>query len=300
MIIVTVIAIIVAFISIIMLLIYRRQIKSICRQLAFIHKHNSNMIVTQDISFSETTEMINQINNILEIQKSQKIEYQRKDTLLKEIITNLSHDIRTPLTSLDGYFQLLVEADVKVDREHYTGIIKSRIKSLKQMLDELFTYTKLQNDSYQLDLSSQNINQLFCDSIISFYRDFKERKIEPDILITEEQLYINYNEEAMKRVLQNIIKNGLEHSKDQIEFSIQRVDDKVVMKFRNRYHNVEELDVNRIFERFYKADKARSQTSTGLGLAIAKGLVEKMNGNIRAELVEDMFQIIVTFSAVVH
>lgn len=296
MIIITVISIIIALVSIIILILYRRQIKSICRQLAFISKHNSNMIVTQNIMFHEMSEVIEQINIILEIQKKQKIDYQRKDSILKEIITNLSHDIRTPLTSLDGYFQLLVEADVKVDREHYTEIIKSRIKSLKNMLDELFTYTKLQNDSYILDLIPQNINQLFCESIISFYHDFKERNIEPEIVITEEQFNVNCNEEAMKRVLQNIIKNGLEHSENRIEISLQRVDDKAIMKFRNRYSNGEDMDVDRIFERFYKADKARSQTSTGLGLAIAKGLVEKMDGTIKAELVEDMFQIVVIFS----
>ncbi len=296
MIIVTVTSLIITLVSVIILISYRRQIKNICRQLAFISKHNSNMIVTQNINSTDITVLIEQINTLLECQKKQKIDYQIKDSNLKEIITNLSHDIRTPLTSLDGYFQLLVESDSKADRERYTAIIRSRIKSLKEMLDELFTYTKLQNDSYKLDVMPQNINKLFCNTIFSFYDDFKESNIVPEIQITDEQLSVICNEAAIKRVLQNIIKNGLEHSENHIEISLQKVDGKAIIKFRNRYSNSESIDIDLIFDRFYKADKARSRTSTGLGLAIAKGLVIKMGGEISANLVDNMFQIVVEFA----
>jgi len=296
MIIVMVVSLITALICVIILISYRRQIKNICRQLAFISKHNSNMIVTQNIDSSDISELIEQINCLLELQKKQKIDYQIKDSNLKEIITNLSHDIRTPLTSLDGYFQLLVESDSKSDRERYTTIIKSRIKSLKEMLDELFTYTKLQNDIYTLDVMPQNINKLFCDVIFSFYDDFKERNIEPDIQITDEQLSVICNDSALKRVLQNIIKNGLEHGENNIEISLQKVKSNAVIKFRNTYMNSESIDINQIFDRFYKADKARNHTSTGLGLSIAKELVIKMDGEISAKLEGDIFQIVVEFA----
>lgn len=295
MIIITVASLITALLSVIILISYRRQIKNICRQLAFISKHNSNMIITQNINSADIAELTEQINSFLECQKKQQINYQIKDSNLKEIITNLSHDIRTPLTSLDGYFQLLADSDTKADRERYTAIIKSRIKSLKEMLDELFTYTKLQNDSYKLDVKPQNINKLFCDTIFSFYDDFKERNIEPDIQITDEQLSVICSDAAVKRVLQNILKNGLEHSEKQIEISLHKVKNKAIMKFTNRCRNSESIDINQIFERFYKVDKARSHTSTGLGLSIAKELVLKMNGEISANLVDDMFQIVVEF-----
>ncbi len=297
MIIITVASLIIALVSVIMLISYRRQVKNICRQLAFIGNHNSNMIITQNIDSTDISELIEQINTLLECQKKQRIDYQFKDSNLKEIITNLSHDIRTPLTSLDGYFQLLAESDTKADRERYTAIIKGRIKSLKEMLDELFTYTKLQNDSYKLDVTPHNINKLFCDTIFSFYDDFKERNIEPDIQITDEQLSVICNDAALKRVLQNIIKNGLEHSQNQIEISLKRVNSKAIIKFKNRYKNSENIDIEQIFDRFYKADKARSNTSTGLGLAIAKGLVVKMGGDISANLADGTFQIVLEFES---
>jgi len=190
MIIVMVVSLIIALICSLTLISYRRQVKNICRQLAFISKHNSNMIITQNIHSADITELIEMINTLLEYQKKQRVEYQIKDSNIKEIITNLSHDIRTPLTSLDGYFQLLAEADSQPDKERYTVIIKSRIKSLKEMLDELFTYTKLQNDNYKLDVMPQNINKIFCDTIFSFYDDFKEKNMEPDIQITTNDSYM--------------------------------------------------------------------------------------------------------------
>lgn len=294
--IVTIVLLIIALVSVAIQISYRRQIKDICRQLAFLSKHNSNMIITQNIASADISELIEQINTLLENQKNQKIEYKIKESNLKDVITNLSHDIRTPLTSLDGYFQLLAEADSQADKERYTAIIRSRIKSLKEMLDELFTYAKLQNDNYKLDVIPQNINKIFYDTIFSFYDDFKEKNIEPDIQITDEQLRIICNEEAVKRVLQNIIKNGLEYSRNQIQISLQRNNNKVIIISRNRYGDFETVDINRIFDKFYKADTARSSTSTGLGLAIAKGLVIKMGGSISANFTGDIFEITVEFA----
>lgn len=122
MIIVTVVSLMIALICVIILILYRRQVKNICRQLAFISKHNSNMIITQNFHSGDITELIESINTLIECQKKNKIEYQYKDSNLKEIVTNLSHDIRTPLTLLDGYFQLLAETDSKVSTNKTVGI----------------------------------------------------------------------------------------------------------------------------------------------------------------------------------
>lgn len=293
--IVAVISFITALVSMLILISYRRQIKSICRQLAFLSKHNSNMIVSQNIESKAVTQLVNQINTLLEIQKKQRIEYQSKESAVKEIITNLSHDIRTPLTSLDGYFQLLIDAETSADRERYTAVIKGRIHSLKEMLDELFTYTKLQNDSYPLEITQCPLNKLFCETIFSFYNDFKERNIEPILEVTEEPLTALCNEAALKRILQNIIKNGFEHGQNRMRISLEKGSGKAVITFQNEYHENEIPDISRIFDRFYKADKARRSASTGLGLSIAKELVGKMGGEISASLLQGLFQIRIEF-----
>ena len=100
---------------------------------------------------------------------------------LKETITNLSHDIRTPLTSLDGYFQLLQQSDSEEERRKYVGIIQSRISSLKEMLEELFTYTRLQDADYELEMERIDFGKCAYDTVFSFYDEFQNRGIEPQV-----------------------------------------------------------------------------------------------------------------------
>lgn len=100
---------------------------------------------------------------------------------MKETITNLSHDIRTPLTSLDGYFQLLSQSESEEEQQHYIAVIQSRIISLKDMLEELFTYTKLQNESYEIALEPVDFGKCVFDTVFSFYDEFQKKGIKPEI-----------------------------------------------------------------------------------------------------------------------
>ena len=138
---------------------------------------------------------------------------------LKETITNLSHDIRTPLTSLDGYFQLLKESTSDKEKDKYSRIIQNRIVSLKIMLDELFTYTKLQDDNYTLVLEKSNFNKLLTATLFSFYDEFNTKGIEPQIDICDEQLSVFCNQADVIRVIQNIIKNSFEHSLSEMKIT---------------------------------------------------------------------------------
>lgn len=290
-----IVATIVAIITILMFLSYRRQVEKTCRQLAFVKEHETNLRIFQTLPFKELNALNDEINNILELSDKIRLEAQRKENALKVTITSLSHDIRTPLTSLDGYFQLLSQSDSEEERNHYIEIIQSRLVSLKEMLEELFTYTKLQNDNYELELSEIDFGKNVFDTLFSFYDDFQKKKLEPETDFIEERILIKGNNEALRRTLQNIIKNSLEHGKRKIALSLTKQDDKVCFKCANDIERPEEVDMSKIFTRFYKADSARTHTSTGLGLSIAKGLVEKMGGVISAELTGNVFAITITF-----
>ena len=121
---------------------YQRQVKDICRQLAFLLKNDSNMLISREIDFGGIGWLADILNELLAARKKEKIEYQEKEKMIADTYTNLSHDIRTPLTSLDGYFQLLETSSEEETRKRYLKIIQERIHSLKEMLDELFTFTK--------------------------------------------------------------------------------------------------------------------------------------------------------------
>lgn len=274
---------------------YRQQVKKTYHRLAFLKEHKTNMRLTSDLPFSELNNLIDNINDVLDLSRDiQRVSQQSEDSL-KETITNLSHDIRTPLTSMDGYFQLLVQSDSEKERQHYIAVIQNRITSLKDMLEELFTYTKLQNDSYELAVESLDFGKCVFDTVFSFYDEFQKKGIEPKIDFCEGHLFIAGNHEAIRRALQNIIKNALEHGQKKIVFELQQNNDQVIFRCLNDVENPDEIDMAQVFSRFYKADSARSNTSTGLGLSIAKGLIEKMGGTIQADLNANIFAIEIGF-----
>lgn len=287
-----------AIITILILIAYRRQVKKTCRQLAFLKDRQTNLRLTSGLPFREFNELVDGINDILDLSREiQKTARQSEDSL-KDTITNLSHDIRTPLTSLDGYFQLLTETESEEERQHYLAIIRSRIASLTFMLEEMFTYAKLQNESYEFVIEETDLSKCVMDTVFSFYDEFKYRKIELEIRFSDERMMIEGNAEAVVRALQNVIKNAMEHGDERISMEFYRNNGRAVFRCTNQVNDADKIEAERVFERFYKADSARNGASTGLGLSIAKGLVEKTGGSITAKVDGDSFTVEISFAAV--
>lgn len=277
---------------------YRRQMKSICRQLSFLMKKDSNMLLTGDVRIGGLGTLLDTLNAYLMVQRKKERAYQEKEKTIANTYTSLSHDIRTPLTSLDGYFQLLETSDTGEEQKKYITIIQDRIKSLKDMLEELFTFTKLKNASFQLELSKCCINQMVKDTIFSYYDEWMEKEITPHISIAEKNYYMQGNEQAIRRVLQNIIKNGLDHGEKEVDISLQERDKKIVIEIKNKVYHPENIDITQVFTQFYKADMARSKTSSGLGLSIAKEFVLQMHGDISARIEEEKFCVCIQFDKI--
>ena len=266
---------------------YQRQVKDICRQLAFLMKHDSNMLIHREFGLGGIGMLSDRLNDLLELRRKEKQYYQEKETLIADTYTNLSHDIRTPLTSLDGYFQLMEACENVEEQRRYLNIIHERIHSLNEMLEELFMFTKLKNESYSLELTPCCINRILKETVFSYYDDWVRREIQPDIQITEEQLYIDGNKQGLSRIIQNVIKNGLDHGEKKIRIVLKREQNRAVLRISNQVIASEQIDIEHVFDRFYKADAARSKTSTGLGLSIAREFVRRMNGEIGAKIEEN-------------
>ena len=267
----------------------KRQVRDICRQLAFLKEHESNLLITRNTDAGGIGELTEELNDLLIKQRELYKNYLEKEHMISETYTSLSHDIRTPLTSLDGYFQLLEQADDEKEQKRYIEIIQERISSLKEMLEELFMFTKLKNESYQLELSPCMLNRIVKDTVFSYYDEWKSRGIEPEFLLSEEVICVMGNVPALRRVLQNLIKNGMEHGEKTIRIVLEKQKKAVRLEVWNQVTDAENVDVTQVFERFYKADTMRSKNSTGLGLAIAKEFVIRMNGTIEAMIVEGEF-----------
>ena len=275
---------------------YQRQVKDICRQLAFLMKHDSNMLIHREFGLGGIGMLSDRLNDLLELRRKEKQYYQEKETLIADTYTNLSHDIRTPLTSLDGYFQLMEACENVEEQRRYLNIIHERIHSLNEMLEELFMFTKLKNESYRLELTSCCINRILKETVFSYYDEWVRREIQPDIQITEEQLYIDGNKQGLSRIIQNVIKNGLDHGEKKIRIVLKREQNQAVLRISNQVIASEQIDIEHVFDRFYKADAARSKTSTGLGLSIAREFVRRMNGEIGAKIEENEFIVEMSFN----
>ena len=278
---------------------YQRQVKDICRQLAFLMKHDSNMLIHREFGLGGIGMLSDRLNDLLELRRKEKQYYQEKETLIADTYTNLSHDIRTPLTSLDGYFQLMEACENVEEQRRYLNIIHERIHSLNEMLEELFMFTKLKNESYRLELTSCCINRILKETVFSYYDDWVRREIQSDIQITEEQLYIDGNKQGLSRIIQNVIKNGLDHGEKKIRIVLKREQNRAVLRISNQVIASEQIDIEHVFDRFYKADAARSKTSTGLGLSIAREFVRRMNGEIGAKIEENEFIVEMSFPIII-
>lgn len=273
-----------------------RQIQDICRQLSFLTEQDSNMKITGQIRFGGIEKMVDILNEAAAKTREDRKRYLEKEAYLSNVYTSLSHDIRTPLTSLDGYVQMLEQCENEEDRKRYLWIVTERIHNLKEILEELFTFSKLKNETYRLELTECCINRILRKTVFSYYEDWTKLGITPKLDIEETPVYIEGNEQALFRVFQNIMKNAMDYGEHKIGVSFKTSGENVCVRIYNEVPNPEDLDIGQVFERFYKADASRNKNSTGLGLSIAKEFVLRMNGSIEAKLEGNEFSIAINFS----
>jgi signal transduction histidine kinase len=213
----------------------------------------------------------------------------RAEKAKNELITNVSHDLRTPLTSVMGYLGLI--KDKKYENEdqmlEYLNIASSKAEKLKVLIEALFEYTKLTNDGIELKKQQVNINELVDQLVEELIPIFDENDIEIIKNIPSEKLYLNIDSDKMVRVFENILMNAVKYGykPGQITINIYKDQSKLIVSISNRGDHIEEEELEKLFDRFYRVDKARNTASggSGLGLAIAKSIVELHDGVIWAK-----------------
>lgn len=237
--------------------------------------------------------LANDINVELKELQKQKHRYIQGDKELKNAITNISHDLRTPLTTICGYLSLLDKGEKSEHIARQLSIIKNRTFALKQLVEELFRYTTIISDTENSVYTETVINNVLEDCISSYYAIFKEKGITPNINLCEQKIVRSVDKTALLRIFNNIIDNAIKYSEGDLTISLFE-NGKIV--FSNHTSDLNEIQIGKLFDRFYTVNTARK--STGLGLSIAKALIEKMDGNISADYSNNVLSIIIKLNEV--
>lgn len=242
----------------------------------------------EDNGKDEIAYLANKIDDIVTKLKDITIEERNAQRTKTDLITNVSHDLRTPLTSIMGYLSL-VDSDKyrdEVQLRHYISIAYEKSKSLNILINDLFELTKMQNCAVNLDLKKINLVELLGQLEAQFEYLFKVNNIEGRVDFCEEKLIVNGDSNKLVRVFENLISNSIKYGKDghYIDLVAKKVDNKAIVQVINYGEEILSSELPFIFDRFYRIDKSRNSEKggSGLGLAISKSIIELHHGNIKA------------------
>ena len=250
---------------------------------------DTNQLITVSSSDKHVRHLASEIARQLTELRRQRRQYINGDRELKEAVTNISHDLRTPLTTICGYLELLEAEEMTDNTRRYVEQIANRTEALKALTEELFRYSVISSVS-DLSYEKVNVGRVLEDTLISFYGAFEQKNITPNISLPDSVIVRSLDKSALSRIFGNIISNAVKYSDG--DFSVTMSDAGEII-FSNTASELSSVDVGKLFDRFYTVDSARK--STGLGLSIAKLLTERMGGSISAEYKGNMLSITLSF-----
>lgn len=285
---ITITSIIVAVFFLIRFYLLKREIKRACKQLFELNNRKTEKKLDLVFFDKDFEQLAIQINAQFDLTKQANAEKQRKENELKQAIANISHDIRTPLTSILGYIQFLESDELShEEKREFTAIVKSGALRLKVLLEDFFELSIIESADYPLKNEKIKMNNLVLEILVALYEQFNQENLEPVIHIPDEEIILIADPSAVKRVIENLVLNTIKHSNGNVVIRLKKSLSTIQVIISNSANEISEDDLKYLFDRFYKGDKTRTGKGTGLGLSIAKSLMVKMGGDLHAELQQD-------------
>lgn len=287
-------------ILIVLLIIFILKTKEINRLTLELKKLNSEGKIEKlrlSLPNKNIENLIVEINTLIDDKRKMENIYKEKDKELREAIANMSHDLRTPLTSIMGYVYLLNDDKLdKEERKEYLKIIEKRSLVLNDLITNFYGLSRIQADQYEIKFEPVNLELVLGEIIAAFYETLDYKFGEPEINIEEGLGPVLGDKQALNRIFTNLIENIIKHGEGEVKISLKKKNKYIVMEFSNKAEELESKDVNRIFEKFFTKDRMRTGQNTGLGLAIVKLLVEKQGQKIEAKKVGNRLVINIIWS----
>lgn len=279
--------IVLLFIAIKLYLI-KKSIKEIRVSINKIIKADTNQLLTISSSDKEMKKLANDLNKELQDLRKEKLQYQNGNQELKRIITNISHDMRTPLTAISGYIDLMKENKEK--QKEYMKIIEKKTEELTLLTDQLFDFSKTMDMGVEMQREKCCINEILEETLANMYHFFKEKQIEPKLEICTQKIYKDLDKHSIIRVFENILSNVCKYSDGDFKVTLN---EKGIITFSNKATSLDATTVQKIFDRYFTVENAKK--STGLGLSISKQLVKLNGGKISAKYVNEYLIIQIEF-----
>lgn len=278
-----------------LLLLYKKDVNEIYENLKDINiKKLDNTKIRTNSKDKYIKNLISEINSSLEDKQKLNIDYKNKEKEIKETIASVSHDLRTPLTSVKGYVDILLNRKLDEKEIEYLKIIKSRTKTLEDLVNSFYELSKLELKEYDYHLEYIDIKEILTETIASFYDKFIIEGIEPIIEISDDSFDIIGDRKAMERIFINLIDNGIKYSKSYFKIELKK-ENNIILNFVNDVDDLSEKDIEKLFNRFFIMDTSRQSESTGLGLYITRKMLEDMNYSIDANLKDGNINIEILF-----
>ena len=277
-----------------LLLLQRHEVRNIAEQLREIKPHDTNELIHSDGSGKVSADLINEINCLLRQMQRSRIHYQQKNHALEQMMTNISHDLRTPLTSAMGYIHLIQNSDLTEDeKSRELAIIEKRLIRLEELINSFFEFSQIISNDKAPEKTECNIIAVLEESIAHYYDDYCAGNRQIQLECGQHKLMIYSNQNMLLRIFDNLISNALKHGTGNLTISVDLVKDvqtgeTVQIRFENELHD-SNIDINHIFDEFYTTDISRTKGNTGLGLAIVKQFTELLSGSISARNAGGLF-----------
>ncbi|MBD5100289.1 MAG: HAMP domain-containing histidine kinase [Clostridiales bacterium] len=273
----------------ILLFAVKKGVKEINAQLPTLIKGDTNAQIVISSLDKDVRNLACTLNSQLKVLRENELTYVNGDKELKSAITNVAHDIRTPLTAICGYLDMIKEESDLAKKEKYLDIMRERASALRTLSEELFKYSVASDNHKVAQMEKVNVNALLQETMFSFYTRFNEKDIMPNINICEDAVTRITDKNALTRIFSNIIDNAIKYSDG--DFSVKMNSDGAI-SFSNTASNLDNVNVQKLFDRFYTVENCNY--STGLGLSIAKLLTKQIGGEISADLKDKVLTITLT------
>ncbi len=273
------------------LLTLKSEMRKLKKELKLTRDRGYNRQLTVTLIDNDFSELVTEMNKNLDYQKQMKLHSERAERSLKQSVSDIAHDLRTPLTVIKGNLQMLEQEEKLSERGmEYLRICSEKTRAMKQMTDEFFELSVLESDITDVTLSKVNITNILMQFIADNEAVIRSCRLTPDVIFPDKTVFAQADEQFLMRMFSNLLNNIIKYAEDEFTIALETDENKCIITFSNPVNN-DNIDTDHLFDRTYRADRSRHGTSAGLGLYIVKLLAEKQSAKVSAAVESNVLKI---------